>query len=377
MGRELFYKALRFSKEFKALLRIPLRFFRLKSIVEKPSYYPELPRKSKAERWIDNICWLFHDRLQNNYYTSYGLDVKGFRDKRDYLPQHRFINTRNAGNQKLKLTISGDYNYIVLLRDKYVFSAYLASVIGPQYVIESVGIADRGRLFLKKENRWTEASALAEMPGQWVFKVIDGECGKGIYLVTIADGSFGVGGETLTMEEFSGKILRNARWLIQPVVKQHHALEAFGTRSVNTIRAVTIRGKSGKISVFNAFLRLGADRESFVDNRAMGGLGVGIELESGKLMKYGFQHDHFGGKTEVHPLSGIEFEGYQLPYWQETLALIENAHRQFYEMQSIGWDVVITENGPVLLEGNDDWEIGGPQDTYGGLKQRWLEQVNA
>ena len=32
-----------------------------------------------------------------------------------------------------------------------------------------------------------------------------------------------------------------------------------------------------------------------------------------------------------------------------------------------------TPGGPIILEGNDDWEIGGPQDTGGGLRQRWME----
>ena len=146
---------------------------------------------------------------------------------------------------------------------------------------------------------------------------------------------------------------------------------------MNTIRAVTIQGKSGAISVFSAFLRLGANANTFVDNRAMGGFGVGIDLKTGRLMRYGFPHDSFGVKTETHPLSGIVFEGYQIPWWPETLELIQNAHRQFYELQSIGWDVVITENGPILLEGNDDWEIGGPQDTYGGLMKKWIEMTNA
>ena len=154
-------------------------------------------------------------------------------------------------------------------------------------------------------------------------------------------------------------------------------MKAFCTKSVNTIRAVTIQGKSGSVGVFNAFLRLGADADSFVDNRAKGGFGVGIDLDTGKLMRYGFPHDSFGIKTDKHPLSGIVFENYQLPFWQETVELIQNAHKQFYEMQSIGWDVVITPTGPVLLEGNDDWEIGGPQDTYGGLKKRWSELTNA
>lgn len=125
--------------------------------------------------------------------------------------------------------------------------------------------------------------------------------------------------------------------------------------------------------MFAAFLRLGASEGSFVDNRAKGGLGVGIDLSKGVLMKYGFVHDEFGLKEEQHPLTGVEFAGYEIPFWKEVVDLVKNAHAQFYSLQSIGWDIVITEKGPVLLEGNDDWEIGGPQDTYGGLKKRWNE----
>ena len=376
-GKGSAYKLMRFAKEVKAVLRIPRDIPRINRIVSKPTYYPELPRKSAFSRWMDNFKWLVRDRLPNNYYTSYGLDVKGFRDPGDYIPQRTFINMRNAGNQKLKMTISGDYNYIALLRDKYVFSAYLSSTLGSQYVIPSRGIIDKGRFFSVAERQWLDLSALSRLEGRWAFKVIDGECGEGIYLVAVRDGRFAASGQEYDLEGFARSVLKDGRWLIQPVVEQHDALKAFGTRSVNTIRAVTIQGRSGAISVFNAFLRLGADAESFVDNRAMGGFGVGIELETGKLMRYGYQHDAFGIKAERHPLSGIVFEGYQLPFWRETMELIRNAHRQFYELQSIGWDVVITPTGPVLLEGNDDWEIGGPQDTYGGLKQKWKEETEA
>lgn len=377
MTKKLVYKLIECAREIKAFLRIPFQMSRIGEIINKQSYYPELSRKNKFERLRDNIEWLFKDKLVNIYYTSYGLDVRDFRDKNDFIPQRQFIIKRNAGNQKLITTISGDYNYIVLLRDKYVFSAYLSSTIGPQYVVESVGIIDKDLLYTKKSNCWQKSERITDMTGQWVFKVIDGECGEGIYLVTIKDGKIIIDNEGMLFEEFSNSVLGNARWLIQPVIEQHPALKAFGTKSVNTIRIITIKGKSGGISVFNAFLRLGASKDSFVDNRAIGGYGIGIDIDSGKLMKYGFQHDQFGVKTDKHPLSGILFEGYQIPFWKETIELIEKAHRQFYEIQSIGWDVAISENGPILLEGNDDWEIGGPQDTAGGLRKRWHECVDA
>lgn len=369
LGKNSAYKLIRTGKEIKAFLRIPFLIPKIGRIADKPSYYPELKRKSRAKRWMDNFKWILRDKLPNVYYTSYGLDIEQFHDPKDYIPQREFINRRNAGNQKPKMTISGDYNYIVLLRDKYVFANYLKASLGENKVIESKGIIDRGRLYLPAEKAWFDLDRLNEMEGRWVFKVIDGECGVGVFLVSIQDGTYVMSGKTLSLDEFSQSVLQNSRWLIQPIVRQHEALKAFGTESVNTIRAITIKGNSGAIHVFNAFLRVGADAASFVDNRAMGGYGVGIDTDTGKLMRYGFQHDSFGTKAEKHPLSGIVFDGYQLPFWDETVQLIRDAHRQFYEIQSIGWDVVITPDGPVLLEGNDDWEIGGPQDTCGGLKE--------
>lgn len=363
----------------KAVLaaRFPKQVAGIKKLIDKPSYYPEMERKSQREMWMDNYKWLRRDNQLNVFYTSYGLDVKGFRNPEDFIPRREFLRKRNEGNQKMIETRSGKYNYITLLRDKYVFATFLASALGKQYVVDSVGIIDKEQLFLHRQGSWNGLEALLEMPGQWVFKVIDGECGEGVYLVTIEDGKLTIGDKSYSLREFRDEIIGKARWLIQPVVVQHDDLKAFGTKSVNTIRAITIRGKSGEIGIFNAFLRLGADSESFVDNRAMGGFGVGIDLDTGKLMKYGFPHDSFGVKAEEHPVSGIVFENYQLPFWEETVDLIKKAHKQFYALQSIGWDVVITPNGPILLEGNDDWEIGGPQDTYGGLKEKWTELTNA
>ena len=69
------------------------------------------------------------------------------------------------------------------------------------------------------------------------------------------------------------------------------------------------------------------------------------------------------------------FEGFRIPYWNEVRELVKNVHAKLPDIRSIGWDVAITPNGPVLIEGNDNWEIGGPQDMEGGLKQRWNKMM--
>lgn len=360
----------------KDVILFPKRVLTISKVINKPTYYPEKERKSKMEMWWENFVWLCKNREVNELYTSFGMDIKGFRDPDDYLPHRQFCITRNHGNQKDIQSITGDYNYIVLLRDKYLFANYLASTIGKESVVSTVALITMGKAYIVEEMDWKDPVVLLMEGSRFVYKVVDGECADGVMLVEVKNGYIYIDEERYTKDAFINS-LNGKRYLVQQVVDQHSEIQRFGTRSVNTIRVITIKGRSGVINLFSAFLRLSTSADSFVDNRAVGGLGVGVNLENGTLMKYGFPHDTFGVKLDEHPLSHIKFEGYQLPYWPETVELVIKAHQQFYEIQSIGWDVVLTNTGPVLLEGNDDWEISGPQDTSGGLRKRWIEEVNA
>jgi hypothetical protein len=47
---------------------------------------------------------------------------------------------------------------------------------------------------------------------------------------------------------------------------------------------------------------------------------------------------------------------FKLPHWQEARKLAERAARLFLPLRTIGWDVALTEEGPLLLEGNAEWD---------------------
>ncbi len=359
----------------KFYLKLPASILKIKSVVDMPTYYPEMERKTRAERWNDNFIWLIKHREVNYLYTGYGLDIRGFRNPEDFVPHRDFCLQRDAGIKDKRAFYGKPFNDVVLLRDKYIFSAYIETTIGSDSIPRTIGLFDHGQVFLHGEHRWITLEMFCSKDWQYVFKDIDGTFGDGVKLVKAKNGQLIYNGEGHSIASFS-ESFGNTRCLIQELIVQHEALRAFKTACVNTVRAITIRGKSGKIELFAAFLRVGNNDESFVDNRAKGGLAVGVDLKTGRLMKYGFPHEKFGTKTTIHPLSGICFDGYQLPFWQETVELIMNAHRQFPDIATIGWDVTMTDHGPLIVEANDGWEISGPQDTYGGLKERWNRLLN-
>ena len=77
----------------------------------------------------------------------------------------------------------------------------------------------------------------------------------------------------------------------------------------------------------------------------------------------------FGTSTQEHPDTQIKFKGFEIPFYKEAEALAIKLHHYLYRCHSIGWDIAITEKGPVFIEGNGWWEISMPQAVHGGLRK--------
>lgn len=145
------------------------------------------------------------------------------------------------------------------------------------------------------------------------------------------------------------------------------------SKSLNTIRCVTI--SDGEIvKVFSSIFRCGTSTSKNVDNISAGGLPIGID-ESGKLMKYGHSMKYMK-VYETYPETGVKFRGLQLPFYQDAIDIALKAHEKIKLIPSIGWDIAITPNGVVIIEGNEFWEISVIQCCYGGLKEDWKNFLN-
>ncbi|HEX2527575.1 MAG TPA: sugar-transfer associated ATP-grasp domain-containing protein [Geminicoccus sp.] len=140
-------------------------------------------------------------------------------------------------------------------------------------------------------------------------------------------------------------------FLFQETLVQHPALAAIYPGSINTIRLLTCRAPGQPPAVIAAILRLGMGR-SIVDNASQGGIAVGIDLETGRLLRLARQFFEYGGKVcAAHPDTGFRFEGFEVPHLQMAVSVAQQAAADLSH-PLIGWDLAVTGPGVVLMEGN-------------------------
>lgn len=53
-----------------------------------------------------------------------------------------------------------------------------------------------------------------------------------------------------------------------------------------------------------------------------------------------------------HPNTGAQIAGATLHRWDEVRAFAIAAHKVFGDRVIVGWDIAVTPDGPVLVEGN-------------------------
>lgn len=155
--------------------------------------------------------------------------------------------------------------------------------------------------------------------------------------------------------------------IIEGYLIQHPLMQQLSVNSVNTIRIVTLRAKNmpnlekDKVYFLYSGIRMGQGT-SYVDNLHSGGLMAAVDVETGNVVTGGV--DHKVQMFDVHPGTGAQIKGFTIPFYQEAKQMIENASKTKDVYGLLGWDVAITENGPVLIEINTSPGADGLQTPY-------------
>lgn len=168
------------------------------------------------------------------------------------------------------------------------------------------------------------------------------------------DGMHGTGARKLPIngrdiKELFDELMDEKALVAEEVIVQHPDMASFNPSSINTIRVYTAQ-IGDEVDIVNAYARFG--NGGIVDNYSSGGFECGVDPKTGIIDTPGLLKT--GEVFTEHPLSHIPFEGFQIPMWTDAIHRVSKAIKVLDDVNFVGWDVAITPDGAVLVEGNTD-----------------------
>lgn len=196
---------------------------------------------------------------------------------------------------------------------------------------------NRNWMMLTKDN-YDEFKTFIETNKEIIVKPIDAEGGNGVEKFVLT--------EDLNIFELYNQLLNNNQLLIEECIKQHPQMNTLYDKSVNTMRMFTFY-KDNNAYFLQAVLKIG--NGGVVDNFSSGGMYTYVDNEGIVFVEAIDRNDNIYYK---HPISKQKIVGFKVPMFNEAVDLVKKAAAIIPEVAYVGWDIAISENGPVIVEGN-------------------------
>ena len=244
-------------------------------------------------------------------------------------------------------------SYNMCLYDKHVFQLLMRSITSR--MAPAFGVIRRGSVvsFDLDERRPDVDSwlcGLLQQHGRIVIKPIEGHGGAGFRILD-------------NEADIASIAFQREALLVTRFVEQHPYASAIFPGSINTLRLLMLRDGDG-VFLAAASHRFGTTRSAPVDSVSRGGLSVGVDVASGTLAR-GLAHPkHTDGKVvwlEQHPDTGAQIYGVLVPDWQELVDELLAITERLAFISYVGWDVVMTATGFMVIEANHNPDVSGMQ----------------
>jgi hypothetical protein len=222
----------------------------------------------------------------------------------------------------------------------------------------------RGQL-IESEPAWIQYLS-ARLPGDFIIKDRAGTYGSGFAGFQRIGHSFQELGSGKNFDIEGLRMVLDAAGgyggiIIQERLFDERSLSTLsGHRGLQTMRVNTLLNHDGNVTVLFYMIKILGGR-TLSDNFSMGTTGNLIaygDPETGILEGAVNIHDCGSGmKTvEMHPETRIPFRGFRVPHWTAAIELATRGQRCFSQLPTLGWDIALTETGPVIIEANSRWD---------------------
>lgn len=283
-------------------------------------------QKSKFEIQRDILHSIFKYNISILEYFQFGFVSKSHKERNTYAGTGFMFEFQKVMNPNSNRSI---------LENKALFMREFENVSGRTFIT----LDD---LHFDKEKVLDFIKTLGD---KVVLKPSHGGCGKNLHIIK---------SEGIDYEKLSKLMKEKNVDLAEEFVNQHEDLMRLSPSGLNTIRIITQVDNENRVNLIGARLRISVNNQ--IDNLAAGNIVTNININSGIVTSHGFYSDITKEPVSIHPKTKIKLEGFKIPFWKESINLaLLSAEKVKFQNKSVGWDIGISQSGPILVEGNHDW----------------------
>ncbi len=295
---------------------------------------------------LSQKLWCYKRGFLSYRIRQYGLTKDNYKDfLSDY--QYHWLNRINNG-------------YQIWINDKtttrYVFEPYKQYLAKYYYDI----IKMQGETCIKALQDIPEGFdasfdgifALLRQEKLLALKPSSGTHGDGFYRMEYAEGRYLINGKEMT-EDGIREMIEGFKsiYVITEYLFMHHELKKIYPNSVNTIRVAVVNQSAYEPRIMQTYMRIGSSSTGFTDNVGYGGICAKIDIPTGRYYCPEKIIDHKFTPCPVHPDTGVRIEG-TVPNWELMKKGITDICRFMPELEYLGFDIAITDDGFKIIEIN-------------------------
>lgn len=295
----------------------------LKDFISKTNYVLDSIEeiRKNGKQWTGGIrqyvdlfwCMIWYGASPRNYYWFgfYELDAK-----------HRKTFVTHRLSQKMQ-RVNNDPDYEIYFDNKKLLCEKFRDFMGRKCVF----------------NKDCTEEVTLGFGDKIIYKPIAGSMAQGIIVIRT---------EKYTKEQLSAYLRSLPDGMVEEWITQHEQMGKFNPNAVNIVRVVTARNKD-KFACLAATLAVANDKE--VTNASAKAMFANVDIKTGEVVSDACDYEE--NIYITHPQTGVSFRGFVIPFWDDVLELVKKASAVVPEVGYVGWDVAITPNGPIIVEGNN------------------------
>lgn len=301
-----------------------------------------------------SLIWQWRKGFKETSKSFFDAAHKAQGTYQDYIPDAAY-RTLSLTNGMMSRT---------LLNNKLLFE----KVVG-QYVPvpPTLALIERGELFAPPDGAIQSFDALLEYirTQPVALKPVEGAKGKGVYNLSWRAIPL-LNGSPMQLDELNTLISRLDYYLVVPWIQQANYAAVVFPDSGNCLRLITMRdpGDNHRPFIAAAVQKFGTRNSAPTDNWGQGALFAPIDLETG-IMGSGLEDpDRTQGKPiwhTSHPDTDARINGLCIPRWSQMITALLDLLTAMPLFIYVGWDVLMTNEGFYIIEGNPAPGLGALQ----------------